>query len=218
MDAAIAAQQRAYRSASNSFWSPTVALRGGISNRFAESGAGTDFTPEFPPGTPDLSGLFPQVNELNLSLGLSVSLPVFTGGSRFVQRAQAREELDGLTAQRDALAERIEQRIRTALHRAGSSFAGIGLARDGADAAHNNLDLVTDSYARGVVSVVELLDAQNAALVADLAAATAVYTFLLDIMEVERAGASFSFFLTDAEREDLFQRLETFVAANNSSR
>ena len=134
-----------------------------------------------------------------------------------MQRAAAREELGGLTAQRNALAERIEQRIRTALHRAGSSFAGIGLVRDGADAAHNNLNLVTDSYARGVVSVVELLDAQNAALVADLAAATAVYTFLLDIMEVERAGASFSFFLTDAEREDFFERLEAFVDANKPS-
>jgi outer membrane protein TolC/ABC-type uncharacterized transport system substrate-binding protein len=218
VDAAIAAQRRAYRSASNSFWSPTVALSGGISNRFAEGGAGAEFAPQFPPGTPDLSGLFPQANDLNLSMGLSVSLPVFTGGSRFVQRAQAREELEGLTAQREALAERIEQRIRTALHRAGSSFAGIGLARDGADAARNNLDLVTDSYARGVVSVVELLDAQNAALVADLAAATAVYTFLLDIMEVERAGASFSFFLTEVEREDFFDRLGAFVAANSSSR
>jgi outer membrane protein TolC len=218
VDAAIAAQRRAYRSASNSFWSPTVALSAGVSNRFAEGGAGTDFTPQFPPGIPDLSGLFPQVNELNLSLGLSVSLPVFSGGSRFVQRSQAREELEGLTAQRDALAERIEQRIRSALHRAGSSFAGIGLAQDGADAARNNLDLVTDSYARGVVSVVELLDAQNAALVADLAAATAVYTFLLDIMEVERAGARFSFFLTEAEREGFFDRLEAFVAANTASR
>jgi hypothetical protein len=68
------------------------------------------------------------------------------------------------------------------------------------------------------VSVVELLDAQNAALVSDLAAATAVYTFLLDIIEVERAGARFSFFLTEAEREDFFERLEAFVAASRSSR
>ena len=68
------------------------------------------------------------------------------------------------------------------------------------------------------MSVVDLLDAQNAALVADLAAATAAYTFLLDIMEVERAGARFSFFLTEVEREDFFDRLEAYVAADSSSR
>jgi outer membrane protein TolC len=212
-DAAIAAQRRIYRSAANSFWSPTVALSGGVTNRLTEGGAGANFSPQLPPGTPDLSALFPQPNDLNLSLGLSVSLPIFSGGSRFVQRTQAREEIDALTAQRAALAERIEQRIRSALHGAGSSFAGIGLARDGADAARSNLDLVTDAYARGVLSVVDLLDAQNAALVADLAAATAVYTFLLDVMEVERAGARFSFFMTEPEREEFFERLQAFVAA-----
>ena len=213
LDAAIAAQRRTYRSAANSFWAPTVALSGGVTNRLSKGGAGAEFSPQFPPGTPDLSSLFAQPNDLNLNLGLSVSLPIFSGGSRFVQRAQARDEIDALTFQRAALAERIEQRIRTALHHAGSSFAGIGLARDGADAAHNNLELVTDAYGSGVLSVVDLLDAQNAALVADLAAATAVYTFLLDIMEVERAGARYSFFMTDAEREDFFEQLEAFVAA-----
>jgi hypothetical protein len=37
-------------------------------------------------------------------------------------------------------------------------------------------------------------------------------------MEVERAGARFSFFLTEAEREDFFERLKAFVAADSSSR
>jgi hypothetical protein len=37
-------------------------------------------------------------------------------------------------------------------------------------------------------------------------------------MEVERAGARFSFFLTEAQREDFFNRLEAFVAAHSSSR
>jgi outer membrane protein TolC len=213
LDAAIDAQGRAYRSATNTFWAPTIAVQAGVTNRFTAGGAGTEFTPQLPPDTPDLSGLFTQPNDVDFGLGLSVSLPLFSGGSRFAERTQALDELAQLRVEREALAERIDQRIRSALHEAGSSYASIGLAEEGAEAARNNLDLVTDAYSRGTVSILELLDAQNAALVADLVAATAVYDFLIDLMNAERAIGRFDFFMTAAQRDAYFDRLEAFVTA-----
>ena len=210
--AAIDAQRRVYRSTSNSFWAPTVALQAGLTGRLAEGGAGTNFSPQLPPGTPDLSGLFPQTNDVNLSLGLNVSLPVFLGGARFLERTQSLEEVARLEAQQSAVSERIEQRARTALHVAGSSYASIGLAREGADAAGRNLELVGDAYSQGLVSIIDLIDAQNAALVADLSAATAVYDFLVDWVEVERAVGRFSLFMTADGRNDFFDRLQASVA------
>ena len=212
--AAIDAQRRVHSSASNSFWAPTVALQAGLTGRLAEGGAGTQFSPDLPPGSPDLSGLFPQANDVNLSLGLSVSLPVFLGGSRFLERSQSFEEFTRLEVQQAAVGERVEQRVRTALHFAGSSYAGIGLAREGADAARNNLELVGDAYTQGLVSIIDLIDAQNAALVGDLGAATAVYDFLVDWVEAERAVGRFSLFMTAAERDDFFDRLDAFVSAS----
>ena len=158
--------------------------------------------------------MFPQANDVNLSLGVNVSLPVFSGGRRFSERSQSSEEVTRLEVQRSAVSERVEQRIRTAIHFAGSSYAGIGLARKGADAARNNLELVGDAYAQGLVSIIDLIDAQNASLVADLGAATSVYDFLVDWVEAERAVGRFSLFMTAAERDDFFNRLEAFVAAN----
>ncbi len=213
LTAAIDAQRRVYSSASNSFWAPTVALQAGLAGRLAEGGAGTTFSPQLPPGTPDLSGLFPQANDLNLSLGLNVSYPIFLGGSRFLERTQRFEEFAQLEAQQASVSERIEQRVRTALHVAGSSYASIGLAREGAEAAGNNLELVSDAYSQGLVSIIDLIDAQNAALVADLGAATAVYDFIIDWIEAERAVGRFSLFMTADERNDFFDRLEAFVAA-----
>ena len=210
--AAIDAQRRVYRSTSNSFWAPTVALQADLTGRLAEGGAGTNFSPQLPPGTPDLSGLFPQANDVSLSLGLNVSIPVFLGGARFLERTQSLEEVARLEAQQSAVSERIEQRVRTALHVAGSSYASIGLAREGADAAGSNLELVSDSYSQGLVSIIDLIDAQNAALVADLSAATAVDDFLVDWVEVERAIGRFSLFMTADGRNDFFDRLEAFVA------
>ena len=146
-----------------------------------------------------------------------MSIPVFLGGARFLERTQSLEEVARLEAQQSAVSERIEQRVRTALHVAGSSYASIRLAREGADAAGSNLELLSDSYSQGLVSIIDLIDAQNAALVADLSAATAVYDFLVDWVEVERAIGRFSVFMTADGRNDFFDRLEAFVAVGDDA-
>ena len=56
-----------------------------------------------------------------------------------------------------------------------------------------------------------LIDAQNAALVAQLSSANASYQFLLDLMEVQRAIGFFDFFVDPAEKEAWFQRLDAFA-------
>jgi outer membrane protein TolC len=211
LDAAIGVQRRVLSSTTNTFWSPTVALQGSLTNLMAEGGAGAgDFQiPDVPPGS---FPPFPQSNDLSWSLGLRISLPLFEGGGRFAERARASEELAQLTVERDAVAERVQQRILTALQQAGSSHPSIRLFSDAADAAGRNLELVTDAYSRGVTTVIDLLDAQNAALVADLRAANAVYDFLVDMMAVERAIGRFDFFMTDGDREAFYERLVQFFA------
>jgi hypothetical protein len=54
------------------------------------------------------------------------------------------------------------------------------------------------------------LDAQNSSLRADQAAENAVFDFLIDWMDVERAAGRFDFLMTQAEREEWFQRLQEF--------
>ncbi len=96
------------------------------------------------------------------------------------------------------------------MQRARASHTIIRLAGQGATAARKNLGLVTDAYSRGLVSIIELIDAQNAALVADSVEASSVYDFFIDLMEVQRAVGRFDFFLDPQEREDWFARLEKF--------
>jgi outer membrane protein TolC len=69
---------------------------------------------------------------------------------------------------------------------------------------------VTDQYSRGLVSIVDLLDAQNSALRADQDAENAVYNFLIDWMDVQRAAGRFDFLITPEQREEYFQKLEEF--------
>lgn len=205
LDEAIAAQKRRLKSTTNAFWAPQLALEGEITKKFSEEGAGTSGL------TIPIQGFkMPQQDDLNWSIALNLSYPLFAGGQKFHKRAQASEELKTLQAQREALADKIEQRVRSTLHRAGASWAGIGFSRDAAKAAHQNLELVTDAYSRGVVSVIDLLDAQNAALVADLTAANAKYEFLIDIIDVQRASGKF-YYLTGTDLEaDFLQRLKAY--------
>jgi len=143
-------------------------------------------------------------------VGLRASLPLFQGGGRFAERRRAAETLHELRLRKASLEEKIEQRLRTTMHRAGASYAAIDLSREAADAAGRNLELVTDAYSEGVVSILELIDAQNAALVADQRAASAVYDFLIDYVEVERAAGFLTCLKGDGEMTDFVERLEAF--------
>lgn len=208
LDAGIQAQTRALVTADRAFWAPTVALQGDVSGvqtaGAGSSGPGLDLPVGF---------AFTRPNKINWTLGLNASLPLFTGGARRAERTRAEEALAKLQLDRRAVAERIEQRVRSALHAAGASFAGIELANTAADAARSNLTLVTDAYEQGVLSILDLLDAQNAALVAEQLAANAVYDYLIDLMNVQRALGRFDFFREPAEQQAFLDRLARFFSA-----
>ncbi len=198
LDAAIDAQERALLAARRSFWSPEVALQAGL-DHVVETGG-------------EVSSIVDSMEDTSWSLALSATLPLFSGGARGAEVAEAEEALAGLELQREALSERLEQLIRSELFLTNASYSGIQLSREAAAAAHKNLDVVTDSYSRGVVNVLDLLDAQNASLQADLAAATALYQFFIDLTDVERAVNWFEVERTPQEQAAWFSRLEKFFA------
>lgn len=206
IDAAIAAQQRALVSAKRAFWLPDFSVQAEYADRLSEAGAGGDGI-----AIPGLD--LPSVDDQDWTVSIEASLPLFTSGARWAEMRRANEDLLRLKTFSRATAQRVEQDIRSSLLQAQSSFVAIRLTRESADAARKNLDLVTDSYSRGVIEIITLLDAQNVSLVADQAAATAVFTFLSDWMRVQRAGASFDFLMEEGERAALVQKLDDFFAA-----
>lgn len=213
LDAAIAAQQRSRTAARRAFWVPELSLQAGITQLLGEDGEGVNSP------FSQLKGLIPvdipEADDTSWNVGLRLSLPLFSGGSRWADMLQAERQLERLEFQRKALGARLEERIRFTLQNCRASHTGIRLSREGSEAAGKNLELVTDAYSRGVVSILELLDAQNAALTAEQAAASAVFDFLLDLMDVQRSVGQFDFFLSADDREHWFQRLELFLLSDS---
>jgi outer membrane protein TolC len=91
-----------------------------------------------------------------------------------------------------------------------SSHPNIGLSRTAADRAHKNLDVVRKKYAQGAVSILDLLDAQNQVLTQDQAAAIAVYTYLQDLVQFQRAISWFEWMQADPAKKEFVVGLESF--------
>jgi outer membrane protein TolC len=195
-DAAISAQKRILLTAKRAFWLPSFAAQGSVSELLAESGEGQRSDS--------------PLDDTDWRVGVFATFPLAEGGAKFATIKRAREELSRIQLEKQATSERIDQRIRSALHQASASYPNIRLSRSAAQAARRNLDLVTDQYSRGLVSIVDLLDAQNSSLRADQDAENAVYNFLIDWMDVQRAAGRFDFLMTPEQREEYFQRLEVF--------
>ena len=199
IDAAIDAQERQVLAARRALWVPTVAARGDV------GGVGH--------GDIGLNGLpfaLGQPSAFNWTVGLSATLPLFEGGARRADRSRAERALDELRFTRRAVAARVEQRIRSALHLANASYVAIDFTVEAALAARTNLELVTDSYREGSAPLLDLIDAQQTALATRRMETNAVYDYLVDLMDVHRAIGQFGFFMEPAEIAGFTERLREF--------
>jgi len=200
IDAVVLAQERELKASQRAFYVPTVGFSANA-EYFGRGGVGSEPNPELP---------IPFADQFNWNLLVNAGLPLFQGGALRARRSRAEIELDELTLQRDAARQRVDQRIRSILHQVQASFVGIDLTRDAADAAQRNLELVSEQYAEGIVDILRLLDAQNQALQADLAAANAVFDYLTELMGAQRAVGRFDYYRSPEDRASFLSRLDEF--------
>lgn len=206
VDALIAARERRVTASRRAWWLPTFGLQAQVDQVVAQGGAASEAV--------DPSQVAPgQVipNDTSWSLGLSAQVPLFSGLGRHAEQNQADHELTQIRTERRALAQRVEQGIRTAIHIAGASFANIRQSRLSATAAEKNLEVVRDNYAQGGLNYLNLLDAQNVALVSRRGAASAAYSFLIDRVEVQRRVSRFDLLNSAQDNKAWAQRLQAFL-------
>ena len=193
VDAQLLAKQRELKSLKRENWLPKFSVGGQYTSNLEQSGTGAG-----PTAGQDLN---------DWSVALQATVPLFTGGGRRADVSRASLELSQLRTLRISAAQKVEESIRIQLHSAQADYRRINLTRDAAEASRRNYELVADAYARGTVSIIQLLDAQDASLSADAAAADSLYRFLTTIMALQRAAGGFDFLLSPDEREALATEL-----------
>jgi outer membrane protein len=206
IDSRIGARDELLKGERRQLGIPDVAIVGGFTHIPYVGGQGSE-APAPIPGV-DIVGR----QTFTWNVGATASLTLFDGTSNYARIRRQFREIDRLQTDRAVIAQRLEQSVRSALHQAGFSYANIALSQDAAEASARNLELVTDLYQRGAADIIQLVDAQNQALLAALAAANALYDFLIDALRVQRASGAFSLEGSEEVRDDFIERLDAFAA------
>lgn len=188
-------------------WLPTLSLDANLTHNFLRDGIG-EGTPVAPSGS---GVVFPDPTEPNWTAGISATLPLFAGTERYARIDEKQAQIRELSANEKATVLEVSSAIRRALFRASSSLPGVSLAQAGAKAAHQNLEVVRDGYSQGTVNIINLLDAQNQALTAQLDATDAVFDYLTDVMDIQRSTNTFIIDISDAENAEMLRRLRGFA-------
>jgi outer membrane protein TolC len=197
LEETIRAQERQVRASRRKYFVPEVTLAGMHGTNISRGGTGSD-----------VSGF--GLDDHSWSVAVTASWPLFTSGALDARLSRERWTLIQLERQRAFVEEQLEARTRAALHRASGTYPAVELSADAQGAANENLELVTDAYGRGAVSVTDLIDAQNAALAAELRAADARYAYLIDVVDVLRSTGDFSLLLDREGTEAWFREVETW--------
>ena len=197
VDAELEAKRRDWTSQRRSYWLPDFSLSGRYTNNFSQSGAG--------------AGVVSGEELDDWTVGLQATLPLFSGGKRRANVSRASLEVRQLEALRTSVAEKVEEEIRVQLHLAQAAYGQIDLTAVAAESSRKNYELVADAYARGTVSIIQLLDAQDASLNANAASIDSLYNFLITIMALQRAVGGFDYLLPENERIALANSMRDYL-------
>ena len=208
VDYSIAAQRRLKRSQERAFYLPSVALSGEI-NYIIDKWKVPEIAPEL-----QMFGLGNTENKPTWNVGVGFQYPILQGGTRRFNKEQTELNILQLQDQRSNLQNQLELLVRSNLETVGASFSRVELSQKAADAAKKNFNIIQDAYSQGQVNITTLIDAQNASLQTELGAVNAIFTFILDFLELERSVGFYYFLATPEERNAWFNRLTSYMATH----
>lgn len=195
---AIAAQKRILSANKRKRFIPVVSLQSQADHFFSREGEGSDVT---------------TGNDTGWGISLNASWPLFEGGGINADVRQALSEKEKLQKQLHDTTRKIELNLRSVILDLRVKSANLRLTKEAAEAADKNFELVQDLYSKGAVSIVSLLDAQNAALAANQSAANSVYEYFISLLEVERGFGGFAVITPLKEQKAFFHRFQEFMAS-----
>ena len=105
----------------------------------------------------------------------------------------------------------VEQRTRTSIRNIESSFPSIKFSISAAENAQKNLDVVQDKYRQGIEFITRLLEAQSTSFIADQNAAASTYTFLIDLLNFQRAISWFEVEKSAEEKAELVRMIKAAI-------
>lgn len=113
------------------------------------------------------------------TVGLSLNLPLFTGGSRYSKIRQAQVQVDEMVLQRENLDRSISMQVDLSVENINMNVKQIASASESVGQATRAHDIMEKSFAIGAASYLDLRDSELALTQSRLAYYQAIYNYLV---------------------------------------
>lgn len=195
LESIIAAKKRELKILKRRHWLPNVSLTGQVSESLDDSSPAIDAS-----------------DDRDWQLMLNASIPFYRGGQTKAERKQGEIELAQLENQLESVKQGISQSLRASMNNVITTLFNLDFSAAAATAASKSLLLVTDAYSKGTVPVVDLLDAQNASISANLAEVQASIGFFRASIEMQRAIGIYEFLMSDEQKAVIREEIRAEVS------
>lgn len=195
----LQATERNMRLSGSDRFLPTVALRGQYNHTFSRHGKGTTPLPGF------------SVLNSNYNVALNVSIPIFNRNQNTINLQTAKIQKEQIELNRANSELNIAANVRNGVLNLVNQVSNIELSKVSEQTAQEALELTQASYKEGAVTVIQLIDAQNNYINAQLAKANAVYNFLINALQLERNIGYFFLLHSPEENQNFTQRFKEYL-------
>jgi outer membrane protein TolC len=144
-------------------------------------------------------------------VAVGFSLPLIKGGETINSIEMTKSQIKSLEYQKTGLEDNILQTVDQQLTAVMSDYVLTSTTKISAKAAVENLKIVKNLYDQGNAAIVDFLDAQNAALSAELQAIIAEYNLLIDNAALENTYGDYIIMKTPEQRKMIFTKIKSLL-------
>lgn len=119
------------------------------------------------------------------TLGFSLSVPIFSGGSKYYGLKQAQVQIKELELQRQDLENSLNMQVDLAIDNINREARQIATSEEGVRQAKKAYDIMQKSFEIGAASYVDLRDSELANTTAQLSYLQAIYNYLVSTSELD---------------------------------
>lgn len=157
------------------------------------------------PTSPTFQEIIALVDQdtINKSVGLTLNVPIFTGGRTTSQMRQARKEYEAALDRLEQAQRQTVRQVRSAWYGLKAAISGLEARKQAVISAKAALEATQAGYEVGTRTIVDVLIAQRGLYQAQRDYAKAKYDYLQQVLGLERAAGT----LTDEDVQDINQLL-----------
>lgn len=141
------------------------------------------------------------------NIGTRVELPLFEGGNITYRQEGLKNEIDSLSHQKKSIENNVSERVSNSFTEVKKNYIQISTTKESLEASKKNFELVTDFYAKGKVSISDLLDARTTYISADEVETVAKYSYLKSVIKLERSIGEYFMLMDDITKQVKLNKL-----------